>query len=94
MAKCLNDFLRVPLQHYWRTLMDGHLSLFRDKMNWACFLESRLTKVSTDKPNSNLFLNHFTWSLETLMFFTVEKIDVSSANSVVFDDRFFDRSFM
>ena len=36
----------------------------------------------------------FTWSAETLIFSTVERIDVLPAKSLVFDKSFFDKSFM
>ena len=71
------------------------LSFPKNVTSWACFLGSEVNNIFQWKGQFENFSKLlFTWSVGTLIFFTGEKIDVSSAKSLVFDERFFDRSFM
>ena len=71
-------------------------TLFLEKItSWACFLGSGLNDVFHWWAQLEIFSKSlFNWSADRLTFFTVEKIDVSSAKSLVLEERLFDKSFM
>ena len=70
-------------------------NLFLEKItSWACFLGSGLNDIFHWWAQLEIFSKSlFNWSVERLIFFTVEKIDVSLAKSLVLEERFFDKSF-
>ena len=85
---------------YWKFIKKNlgmkRLQCFpRKTTSWACLIRSRLNIIVHWYAQSEILLQLLSISSEeTLMSFTIEKIDVSLAKSLNFDIKLLGRSFM
>ena len=94
--KCFWETLRSTGTSLKKTWEWKDFSVFREKTtSWACLVRSGFNIIFYWYSHSDiLFKSLLISSLETLMSFTIEKIDVSSAKSLNFDIKLLGRSFM
>ena len=102
-----NFWYRCKHKCFWKTLHSTETS-FKKTWGWKGFIvfQEKITSwVFLVRSGLNIFFHWYVYSeilfksllissVETLMSFTIEKIDVSSAKSLTFDIKLLGRSFM